>query len=1065
MQTKSLISFAFGPLSLLIILPCANGGEGIPGDPWRFSVEDISAETPTPGATTYDPGTEIYTVTADGWDIWGNADEFRFLYIEASGDVSVSVCVLENPFQGGTNILARGGVMVRQKNTAGSVHISRTVSREGGCDTQGRDHEGQLSCGGASWPYGVSYPFWVRLRREGDTWYSDYSTDGANWQHQPGSQQVLPMSDPVLVGLCLTSREPKVLTTVRFTDFRLNGLGPQTRAEPGKGQWVYGGETVTLDGSGSALANTYHWEQLVVSDEPRVTLDNGNPPNGISSFMAPSPLTIGIVLTFRLMITGQTGADIAETHVNVRATNPPKFAPSDLRALPLDVHTGGLGFRLEWDSVFDAEKYQVGLKLGTNYFWLCDTTDTRFDFTGMVEGQEVIVAVRGENRFSDPSKHGAISQDLSYIAMPNLAAPASLGGSRPPSQYVYVPSMGPPISALNDGLLDTYTFSFPAPPKEEDYWGYLWNQAYFFDHIVYYTGPVEPGDGWFASLRVQYTEDGVDWKDVPIENIIPPLDFTGNYFARRPFTRYDISIPTVKGSGIRIYGTPGGMNRYTTIAELEVFGDQTRVGDVIQAVGLDAEFEEGSTATLDGSHSYSTAGPIVLYEWQQVSGPAVTIQYGGSGIATFVAPIVDKDEVLVFSLRVSDGTDEDVDDDVRITVRNVEVPETKADAGPDQIVFEGDPVTLDGSASTSSSGSLTYLWTQLLGVSVGVTGRTTPTVVFTAPTIWAYEEPLTFRLDVDDGAGGISSDLVVVTVMNTVAWPAYALDEAEGTFYLKNLLHLGQNATDRILSPLDINGDPLSAFGGQARQKPYPGLEYDFTGTGVTVTQNPMRWTPIFDETGFFGDEPIEEFQQVYHVYILSPEARQARFHFRHDDEIRGWNNGILVINRDGWDAMSDQVEDFSLEKGLNSITLKFREFAGPNHLAVGITTLTDESWGDLLYSLGPSLILTDVYASRSLPDSFGKGETVNVSLSVRVNPANVPASVTVVENIPAGVPESNVSAPGAVIGGGTITWNLTGPLVKHQTLSYSVTVPTKVSDALRFSGTLTFGATTVDIF
>ena len=1069
MKTKSLITFAVVPLCLLIILQSANGTEEIPGDPWRFTVEDISAEPPTPGATTYDPAAGVYTVTADGSDIAWCPDEFRFLYIEASGDFSVSVCVLENPFQGGTDVRARGGVMARQKNTPGAIYIDVTVARELTCDMQGRDHEGQGSWGGAAALGHISCPLWVRLRREGDRWYGDYSSDGVNWEHDPGSQKILPMSDPILVGICLTSRQSKVLTTVRFTDFRMNGLGPQTLAEPGKDQWVYGGDTVTLNGSGSALATTYRWEQVPMGSEPPVTLDNPNPPDGLAHFTAPSPLPVGVVLTFRLTVMGETGTDTAETRVNVRATNPPKSAPSNLRALPLDLHTGGLGFRLEWDPVFDAENYLGALKLGSDYFWLFNTTDTRFDFTGIVEGQEVVVAVRGENRFSDPNpasdptKHGAISQDFSYIAMPNLAAPASLGGLRPPSQYVYVPSMGPPISALNDGMLDTYTFSFPAPPKEEDYWGYLWNQAYFFDHIVYYTGPVEPGDGWFTSLRVQYTEDGVGWKDVPIEKIMPPLDFTDNYFARRPFTRYDISISTVKGTGIRIDGTPGGMNRYTIIAELAVFGDQTRVGDVIQAIGLDAEFGEGTNVTLDGSQSYSTAGPIVLYEWEQVSGLAVTIQNAESAIATFEAPMVDQDEVLVFSLTVSDGTNQDVDDDVRITVRNAEPPQTKADAGPDQVVFEGDAVTLDGSASTSASGTLIYFWTQVGGMDVGVTGKTTPTVVFTAPTIWAYEEPLTFRLDVDDGAGGISSDDVVVTVRNALAWPVYPLDEAEGTFYLKNLLHLGQNPTDRILSPLDINSDPLAAFGGQARQKPYPGLEYDFTGTGVTVTRNPMRWTPIFDETGFFGDEAIDEFQQVYHVYILSPDTRDARFHFRHDDEIRAWNNGTLVINRDAWDTMSDQVEDFVLEKGLNSITLKFHEAVGPNHLAVGITTLTDESWGDLLYSLGPSLILTDVYASRSLPDSFNGGDTVNVDLAVRVNPANVPASVTVVENIPAGVPESSVSAPGAAVGGGSITWNLTGALVKHQTLSYSLIAPADMTNVMRFAGTVTFGATTVD--
>ncbi|MDP2897209.1 MAG: carbohydrate-binding protein [bacterium] len=951
-----------------------------------------------------------------------------------------------------------------------------------------------------------------------------------------------------------------VSTDEVVVEVRKSAGAPPT-AVPGEDQWVYCGDMVALDGTQSVQAETFHWEQIITGGEPSVTLTNPDPANGVTTF-TPPPREIGYVLTFRLTVTGPGGADSADTHVNARANNPPRVAPQNVRVLPLDLGPQGLGFRLVWAPLFDAEEYDIGLEFGGQHIWLESIAGTSYVVKGLTEGQVRTIGIRGRNKFGASDAPGAIA-DVSVTAMRNLGLPASLGGKTPPLPPVqgqtYVVSHYD-IAGMNNRAYDDHNDSWNGSVKDEDFWGYLWSEPFFFDHIVYFTGDMFTDGGWFTSLKVQYSTDGVAWNDAPILEIYPEYDFTDDRTGKQPFARYDIFIPVLRGKGIRIHGTPGGTATFTSIAELEVFGDQTRVGPVIQAIGLDAEFNEGTTATLDGSHSSSTAGPIALYEWEQVSGPAVTIQNAENAIATFQTPMVDQDEVLVFSLTVSDGTNQDVDDDVRITVRNVELPQTKADAGPDQVVFEGNPVTLDGSASTSASGSLTYLWTQTGGIDVGVTGsttavatftapivgvtteeltfrlqvddglgqpdsvstddvrilvknlattavagpdlsvqegsqvtldgtasltttgymtylwtqvggmdvgvtgKTTPTVAFAAPTIWAYEEPLTFRLDVNDGAGGISSDEVVVTVRNALAWPVYPLDEAAGTFYLKNLLHLGQNPTDRILAPLDINSDPLAAFGGQARQKPYPELECDFTGTGVTVTRNPMRWTPIFDETGFFGDEAIDDFQQVYHIYILSSDARDARFHFRHDDEIRVWNNGVLVINRDAWDVMSDQTEDFVLEKGLNSITLKFQEAGGPNHLAVGITTLTDESWGDLLYSLGPSLVLTDVYASRSLPNSFEGGETVTVDLAVRVNPANVPVSVTVVENIPAGVPEGNVSAPGAIIAGGNITWILTGALVKHLTLSYSLTVPAATDNALRFAGTVTFGATTVDI-
>jgi hypothetical protein len=1073
MKTKSLLIRAVVLPSLFIILPFANGSEGIPGDPWRFTVEDISSDTPTPGATTYDPAAGVYTVTADGSDIAWYPDEFRFLYIEASGDFSVSVCVLENPFQGGTDVRARGGVMVRQNNSPGAIYIDLTVARELTCDMQGRDHEGQGSWGGGGAPGHISCPLWVRLRREGNTWYGDYSTDGVNWQHQPGSQKILPMSDPVLVGICLTSREPKVLTTVRFSDFRLNGLGPQTRAEPGKDQWVYGGDTVALDGSGSALANTYHWEQLLMGNEPPVTLDNPNPPDGIAHFTAPSPLPVGVVLTFRLRVTGQTGSDSAETRVNVRATNPPKVAPSNLRALPLDdPGPGGLGFRLEWDPVFDAENYLGALKLGTDYFWLFKATGPHFDFTGMAEGQAVVVAVRGENRFSDPnpqsdpSKHGLTSEDFSYVAMRNLALPASLGGTRPPLPPVegvtYAASHFD-VVRLNDAVLDVSNDSWTGEPKSEDYWGYMWvvaDEPYYFDHVVYYVGDMFPDGGWFTSLKVQYTEDGLVWKDVPIEKIMPPYDFSDNYFARKPFTRYDISIPTVKGTGIRIYGTPGGMNRYTIIAELEVFGDQTRP-DLIVVQGLDAEVPEGSTAILDGSKSFSSSGPIVSYQWALVSSPlefpSVEISNANSAIATFNAPIVSKDEVFVFSLTASDGTSEGTDNDVRIIVKNLL---TSAAAGPDQIAFEGNVVQLDGSGSLSTSGSLTFLWTQTGGTDVGISGRTSPIVTFTVPTIWGGAENLTFQLRVDDGLGwpgSVGYDEVVVEVVSLVMPYGYPL----GPGYFKELLHLGQSPTDRLLGGY-LTADPLLAFGGEANVTPAPDDAYDFTGTGVSVTTNPMVWTPVHSDDGFFSVE-ADNFTQIYHIYIISPEERLARFHFRHDDEIRIWNNGLLVVSRDGWDSGEEQTQGFALHKGINSMALKYQQGAGGNYIAVAITDTNDQSFSDLRYSLSCGVLKGDGYAVRDLPNSYRPGETVQVTLSLRVNPNKIPPGVEVIERIPEGLTEADVSAPGATVSGGEIRWKFSGADVRDRTLSYSLNVPHGTTRALCFAGSVSSDTTATD--
>jgi hypothetical protein len=89
-----------------------------------------------------------------------------------------------------------------------------------------------------------------------------------------------------------------------------------------------------------------------------------------------------------------------------------------------------------------------------------------------------------------------------------------------------------------------------------------------------------------------------------------------------------------------------------------------------------------------------------------------------------------------------------------------------ADAGPDQTVNSGAPVTLDGSGSTDSDGSLVdYAWVQEDGpeVLLQTTPSTQATPYFLAPAP-DVEVTLVFRLEVTDDEGGTATDMVTVTV-------------------------------------------------------------------------------------------------------------------------------------------------------------------------------------------------------------------------------------------------------------------------------------------------------------
>ena len=173
---------------------------------------------------------------------------------------------------------------------------------------------------------------------------------------------------------------------------------------------------------------------------------------------------------------------------------------------------------------------------------------------------------------------------------------------------------------------------------------------------------------------------------------------------------------------------------------------------------------EGNSVTLDGSSSSDSDGSIVSYSWEQTSGDQVALANSASVTTSFTAPEVDTSTNLDFQLTVTDDDGASATDTVIITVENNEPP--IADAGIDQTVVEGSSVTLDGSNSGDSDGSIvSYSWEQVSGLEIGLSNSATATASFTAPEVTS-DTTYQFQLTVTDDDGASATDTVSITVEN-----------------------------------------------------------------------------------------------------------------------------------------------------------------------------------------------------------------------------------------------------------------------------------------------------------
>jgi hypothetical protein len=183
------------------------------------------------GSARYDKTTATWTIQGDGTGIRGTADQFHFVYktLNGDGELAARVVSIDPPLAD----WSMAGVMIRVLLIPGSPSIFMGIS----ANTDTKDHGvtmwGRAAMNGAAGDEStgaMTAPYWVKIKRAGDTFTGYSSPNGKDWtQRYTTSAPGIPQS--IYIGYAVTSEVGGKLITAVFD----NGPTKATDPDPADG--------------------------------------------------------------------------------------------------------------------------------------------------------------------------------------------------------------------------------------------------------------------------------------------------------------------------------------------------------------------------------------------------------------------------------------------------------------------------------------------------------------------------------------------------------------------------------------------------------------------------------------------------------------------------------------------------------------------------------------------------------------------------------------------------------------------------------------------------------------
>lgn len=233
------------------------------------------------------------------------------------------------------------------------------------------------------------------------------------------------------------------------------------------------------------------------------------------------------------------------------------------------------------------------------------------------------------------------------------------------------------IDGINTNILNGHRpyYSYSSTPKEKDWYQVNFAQQMLFNKVVFYEGDLVWGGintycriddsrgGYFEDLNVEILKNGQYYTP---RNIVQSEPLDKNKMYQTIVFEFDDCV----GDAVRIVGTPGGTQKYTTILELEVYGC-TQPGFYLDRLDVNPESNQRSlveslnltfskdvlpesldiliNSLVDGSPTPE----LVIQQGQNGKEFAINFKYGDS--MEDVKPLLDGVYELKINAQSSDG--------------------------------------------------------------------------------------------------------------------------------------------------------------------------------------------------------------------------------------------------------------------------------------------------------------------------------------------------------------------------------------------------------------------------